>query len=637
MHKYRKIIGVLISLADGIYQKKFIEGIQRQAYELDYDVLVFSSFIKVCSSKPWLIGEKNIYNTVNFDLLDAVIIATDTIQMPGVAQKIIDKIKKVYHKPVVSVEIDIDGFYSIFTDDVKPVKNIVSHLIEQHKLTDIAFVTGSKGHPHAAKRLEGYCEAMVEHDLPIDMSRVFYGDFWYTCGEEIVNQLLNDPRPLPQAIACGSDTMAIGICEALKKRGISVPQDIVVTGYDSVPAGITYYPCITSAVIPSQITGERAVKYIHSQITGTEFHDITDHSSEICIGQSCGCGISLNDRNNAKSGIWRDEDLGNDFISNNNYMLEGLLSESDMTNYIGTLNWFTYVLGDFEGFYLCLCDNWDNLNENEKAENYLKEGYTSRMNLVLEHGPTENDIHINTVHSFNLAEMLPCIYYKRDHPTTYFFTPVHFNDRCFGYSVISYGKAIRSYDGIYRMWIRYVNSSLESLRRQRKLKAMYRHMRENAITDTMTGIYNRNGFNLYADEIFNKAKTQNKKLLVMLCDINRLKYINDNFGHNQGDIAIKAAAKAVRSVCESTMMCFRIGGDEFIIIDTADYEPKQLNKIKNDIQGNMAESEKNIDHKYPLNVSVGIFYDTVDKFNGIEGPISVADKEMFSEKEKSKR
>ena len=85
------------------------------------------------------------------------------------------------------------------------------------------------------------------------------------------------------------------------------------------------------------------------------------------------------------------------------------------------------------------------------------------------------------------------------------------------------------------------------------------------------------------------------------------------------------------------MMCFRIGGDEFIIIDTADYEPKQLNKIKNDIQGNMAESEKNIDHKYPLNVSVGIFYDTVDKFNGIEGPISVADKEMFSEKEKSKR
>ena len=162
-------------------------------------------------------------------------------------------------------------------------------------------------------------------------------------------------------------------------------------------------------------------------------------------------------------------------------------------------------------------------------------------------------------------------------------------------------------------------------------------MRENAITDTMTGIYNRNGFNLYADEIFNKAKTQNKKLLVMLCDINRLKYINDNFGHNQGDIAIKAAAKAVRSVCESTMMCFRIGGDEFIIIDTADYEPEQLNKIKNDIQGNMAESEKSIDHKYPLNVSVGIFYDTVDKFNGIEGPISVADKEMFSEKEKSKR
>lgn len=635
LKKQRKTIGVILSLADGDYQKKLIEGIELQARAFDYDVLVFSSFIKTGCSEEWQFGEQNIYNVINFSLLDGIIIVPDTMDLGDSAERVIEKIRREFKGPVVSVEIAVDGFYHVASDSVEPVKKIVSHLIEVHKLTDIAFVTGTKGHPHAEQRLEGYYEALVEHNLPIDSSRVYYGDFWYTCGEPVAEQLFADGRPLPQAIACASDTTAIGIAEALRKRGIRVPEDVAVTGYDSVPAGLHYSPCITSAIIPSQNTGAQAVDYIHSCLNGLNYSDKSHGSVDISVGQSCGCDVRRDEISDIKN--WQDDDLNTDFSSVNNNMLESLLSEDDLNKYLYTLNWYTYQLGAFDAFCLCLCSNWDNPGESEKSDNYIREGYTEQMMYAIEHYKPQNEIRVNTDRFFNLSEMLPALYYKRNYPSTFFFTPVHFNDRCFGYSVISYGSDMHSYDTSYRIFVRFINNSLESLRRQRRLMLMYRKMRESAVLDNMTGIYNRNGFNLYADEIFRSAKDNGKKLLVILGDLNRLKYINDNFGHIQGDEVIKAVAKVFRTICGSDKICFRIGGDEFIILDTGEYDRDQIESIKNDIRTALAEEEKNFSGECPLSVSLGVFYGSVEHAANIEQPISEADAEMFREKQEFKK
>ena len=637
MHKYRKIIGVLMSRASGQNQAKFIQGVQRRAYALNYDVLVFSNITDEGPSEKWQYGEYNIFNMINYDLLDAVILLPDTIKDRDSLVSIEEKIRTTFHKPVVAAELEANGITSIFTDDVCPVKKIVSHLIEEHRLSDIAFVTGKKGHPHAQNRLEGYFEALVEHGLPIDRDKVYYGNFWYDCGERIVEEMLADGKQLPQAIACAADTMAIGICEALKKRGIRVPEDVAVTGYDSIHAGITYQPCITSAVIPSDVTGERAVNYLHSVMCGEKYKEAAIPEVDIRVGQSCGCDVSLSELENAVTQKWRNEDLVTDCTSQYNNMLESLLTESDINKYLWTLNWYTYQIGDFDSFYISLCDNWDNLSEGEKGGNYLREGYSRRMVLALEHGNTKDQEHIDLTHKYNLAEMLPNIYNKRDYPTTYLFTPLHFNDRCFGYAAISYGQEIRSYDSNYCLWIRYVNSSMESLRRQRRLMTMYRRMRESAVMDTMTGIYNRNGFNLYADEIFTSARDNGKNLLVVLGDLNKLKYINDHFGHLSGDTAIKAAAAAFKEVCGGSRVCCRIGGDEFIILDYGEYTREEIDGIKQDIRKRLSDFEQNSEEKMPMSVSLGVFYGSVDNYASIEKPISLADKEMFEEKQRMKK
>ena len=635
LRKFRKLIGIIIAQADSPNQAKFIEGALKQAYALNYDAVVFSTFATHKLSDEWHDGELNIFSAINYNVLDGIIFLPDTLTTDDYHKTIEAEIKKKFHKPVVAVDLETEGFENIHTDDIQSIKKLVSHLIEEHKMTDIAFMTGKKGHPHATNRLTGYYEALIEHNLPIDQSRVFYGDFWYNEGENVVNSLMENGRPLPQAIACASDTMAISVCEALKAKGLKIPEDIVVTGYDSIDAGVNYVPSITSANLPLENTGVRTVNKLHSMITGTNFNDgICD--AEILIAKSCGCSVNIAEKIRDERESWRETgDEYNFFNSQYNFMLEALISKKDYVEYMNTLCWYCYELGQFESFYLCMCDNWDNLGENENNPNYLKKGYTQKMNLLIQ--KKHDNAYVEPNLYFDLKEMLPVIYERRPKPTAFFFSPVHFNDRCFGYSVISFGDKPTSYTPIYRKWIRYVCASLESLRRQRNLQYMYTKMEENAVTDLLTGIYNRNGFNLYAEQIFMEAKRHNQKFTLILGDMNNLKYINDTFGHIEGDFALKSVADAFTKACSPDMMCFRMGGDEYVIASRTILSEKEISEIEDLIKSYLKKINDTADKPYSISVSLGWYFDKADKLDAIEHAVSIADERMFNAKEKFKR
>ena len=82
MKKQRRLIGVIIAQVEYDYQSKIIKVLQKTAYELNYDLLVFSTFIKICDLELYQIGEKNIYSLINYEILDGIIYIPDTIQIP---------------------------------------------------------------------------------------------------------------------------------------------------------------------------------------------------------------------------------------------------------------------------------------------------------------------------------------------------------------------------------------------------------------------------------------------------------------------------------------------------------------------------------------------------------------------------
>ena len=158
-----KKLALLLAQADEDYQKEFIKGVLSRAFSYGYDVCVFSMFIKYQNNKEREIGDSNIYNLVNYDQLDGVILLSDTIQTPEVEKKIEQKIHERFSGPVVAVDTESEYFYSFWTDGYSAVYDSIEHLIEVHGYKDIAYLTGRKNHVHSQRRLEAYKAAMAAH------------------------------------------------------------------------------------------------------------------------------------------------------------------------------------------------------------------------------------------------------------------------------------------------------------------------------------------------------------------------------------------------------------------------------------------------------------------------------------------
>ena len=95
---------------------------------------------------------------------------------------------------------------------------------------------------------------------------------------------------------------------------------------------------------------------------------------------------------------------------------------------------------------------------------------------------------------------------------------------------------------------------------------LFQAVKEQAITDSMTGLYNRRYFEDFIKKEAIRADRQNQKFTIIGLDLDHLKQINDVYGHNYGDIAIKAIAEVIKNNARSIDVAARMGGEEFNII-----------------------------------------------------------------------
>ena len=477
----RKRIALLLGQADEYYQERFIKGFLEQAFSDDFDVCIFSMYIKYQDTPAREIGDSNIFRLVNYSRFDAVVLLLDTIQTPGVADALEDEIKSRFSGPVLAVDLESKCFKTIWTDSYTPVRRLIDHLIEVHGYTDIAYLTGKKWHAHSKQRLQAYKDSMEAHSLPVREDRIRYGDFWYTSGSAYAEELLKKKEKLPRAIACADDQMAIGVCRVLAENGIRIPEDVAVIGFDSVEEGRLSPQPITSAYIPAHSTGRHAALSIKELLNGNEIKD-PDTEVDFFIGKSCGCNKQKDFCENRLRDKWGTELSEDGFYSIHNTMQEDLLKQSDLQGALECIYEHFRQIKGCESFHLCLADQW-------MTPQYLTDG------RLLDHGYTERMLHALSIYSdekeedkislqegFDTADMLPELYVSRPEPRAYFFTPLYYESNCLGYAVINYGKEPRSFDALYRLWIQAVMRGLECTRRAILAKA-FRDVKVPAIVE----------------------------------------------------------------------------------------------------------------------------------------------------------
>lgn len=157
-----------------------------------------------------------------------------------------------------------------------------------------------------------------------------------------------------------------------------------------------------------------------------------------------------------------------------------------------------------------------------------------------------------------------------------------------------------------------------------------------ANTDVMTGVLNRRaGLGLLGKE-FNLSKSNGKNIVVCFVDVDRLKIINDTFGHGEGDKLLISAAKILKESIRETDSIIRMGGDEFLVI-FPNTTMKEVNKIWYEICQKVEKTNKS-NNNYNLSLSYG-FYECnkeIQKSMSINDLIKMADTEMYKNKTKKR-
>lgn len=631
MKKQRKLIGVIIGQVAGSYQSQLLAGICDTAFPHNYDVAVFSMFVKQWAKPIHQVGEKNIYNLINYELFDGIIIVPDTLQLPGLLDQIYRDIRERFDGPVVSIDYKLDGCINLCMDDLNSIKQMINHLIDIHKVTNFAILSGPKDHPHSIRRLEGVLHEVRSHGIPITEEQIYYGDFWFESGKKIAQDLSKLPC-LPEALVCLNESMAISVCDAFISLGIRVPHDIIVTGYDTLHLGKIHNPSITSMELHTEKLGKKAMFEIIQVLEKTLLEDI-DTLAVLSIKESCGC--NANNSMPRDYTPYADTEYRDPFYSTYNYMMEELMSMNDLNSLLEQISHYTYLLNDFNNFYLALCDNWDYVGcSYEASQNYNIDHYTSKMHLKITKGKKSGIYNDST---FPVSIMIPSIWEEREKPSVYHFNPVHFGDRCFGYTVLEFKNPEQSLDICFRDWIRYVGTALENLRVKNNFIWSNQQLEEYAQVDGLTKIFNRNGYTKFSESFFEAALREDNELFIIMGDLNDLKGINDNFGHLEGDNAIQLCAVAFQRTCSQTEKCFRYGGDEFILLGVNRYSKTDILLFEKGIQSYLKAYNEVSEKPYSVTISLGYWHGKVDSQHSLDDYVMLADKSMFDAKERDKK
>ena len=177
-------------------------------------------------------------------------------------------------------------------------------------------------------------------------------------------------------------------------------------------------------------------------------------------------------------------------------------------------------------------------------------------------------------------------------------------------------------------------SKLAILRDITLRKEMEEKLREAAVTDELTGLFNRRGFITISEKHLNLAKRQKRRLSLLYLDLDNLKLINDKLGHKEGDRALKDTADILKTSFRKSDIIARIGGDEFGVLLTEMTDSADMAVVH--LKENIERMNDRADRAYPLSLSVGVAYYDSDAPVSIDKLISQADRAMYKEKKSRK-
>ncbi len=623
----RKRIGLVTGEQDNDYAIALVDSIFDEASKRDCDIFVFANY-GVYDHNVMLYGEGEIsvYKIPDLDSFDGFILDETLFNIGGMGDIVYSYFEKNAKCPVVSLKKKTSRFYDILLGEKDALKSITNHFIKDHGFRKIAHMTGRWELQDARIRYQGYEEAMEEAGLNINNDMVFYGDYWKNKAGEAIDYFSQDGYP--EAIVCANDFMAVAIADELLKRGVRVPEDVCVSGYDNEPESSCQKVPITTMDANVPEFGRLAIQTLLDAIDGKIVPKEQYVQSTMLLRDSCGCAHCTNTGySEFKLSDMTRHYYGVDMCV---YMYNGYQSAFEVDD-IFTIadNYFKYNFSTVG--YICLCSD---ALASAKRPVELNNEYTKDMILKRVFFKDANKNYDSPEESFERKDILPTHFFDTPQPVKYYINPIHAQNKCYGYIVSVYPKEEHPYH-FTQSYTAALGNALDSYNfnteymSMESIKAMY-------LTDPLTGINNRRGFEQGMVLILDKAKRRTTFLSVASIDMDDLKIINDTYGHSAGDECLSALARALKKVVGPDEVVARFGGDEFSAI-LASSDPSRHTHFEEDLLDAIATENALMNQEYSVHASIGLLYIGSNVKGSLAQHIQSADQIMYAKKAEYKK
>ncbi len=614
--------------------KTFLDSFVKQIeMHNEYLLLIYHCFDDIASDISDSSNAASIFGAISYDSLDAMIVYQSDEHQHDIFREICFNCSE-HGIPVISIDIPFDNAYNVSFGYGEAFSKIVEHVITEHNCKKIKHMAGIKGNDFTQTRIDCCAQVMKKHGLEFSENDVMYGEFWDYPTRVAMDNFFASGEALPDAFVCANDAMAMSVCSKLNEKGFRVPKDVIVTGFDGIELEKYHIPRLTTAKRDYDELAETIISIldkINADPSVTPYN--TELSYTPVFSGTCGCDTD----SFGESGTHFTRFIQNyDYVSGYEERMNSMCNEIAFNP---TLDNARKVLREysFSGTYLCVSDEFSCFEEN--CTGNISDAYPEKLTVLLA-CINDDKYHIEG-QSFAPEDILPEFENIIPGNNTLVISSLYNPHFIIGYFTSYYVLPSDIYFKQLYTYNMMVNRCLETVRLHEHMTALNHKMEFMFTHDHLTRIYNRYGFYKNFSEAFTSHDDECKDIFIASVDLNDMKFINDNFGHSEGDEALRMTANALLKAAEAVderIICSRFGGDEFVVamIGSGDSEEKSelfresfvfVLNMMNDSSGK----------QYRVSASIGLSCSPLDDIRSIEELIERADRMMYTDKARHKR
>lgn len=572
-------------------------------------------------------------------IIDEVIVVSNSYSVYMAESEIRKLMSPLFVKKFISIGFDLEPgktYYAI-TSCEETYNEIVSYLKNKQKCTKIAFYSANLQKTNEALgRYEAFKHALQKNGLEFHEDWVFDGDFTSNNVKETLHARFKSKKEIPfEAIISANDQMGMAILEFFAEIGMKVPEEMKVFGLDNTFHSILSDPTLATIDQNIEELGRKAADF------GMKLLEPKNKIKErgfvmpmqVIYRRSCGCPDFVDTKKRSVfSGIVnRYRDLKRlrsifDIMQSTSTIENFIDSFKAAVEYSGITSITIYVLRKMPTF--------------ERGDEMK---FTNEARLLL-NIDTETDTanYYEDSEFFDIRKNLFADNPSQNKAGRYIFHPLFLKNVLYGYMVCSTNFTDLT---LNTLLLRIISSTAvqvfgynKTIQQKEKLENENKELSERAKeldeyskTDELTKLLNRRGFLEYGQRLIHFSEDIKTEGVVVFADLDGLKYINDNFGHEYGDKAIKAESDVLRQAFRKMDVIGRLSGDEFGVVASG-MDMDFIEKIRTKVDELNEKATKKNKFPFDLSISLGVtvFGNGKTDLNTL---LKEADKELYKQKE----